>query len=157
MTALRTFAGITLLLGVGAAFAGSPYGAAGTNTRITALELAASIRDRRPGLRVIDVRPATEFDAYHIPTGENVLPDGIDRLPAAPGEFIVVYAEDAASTERAAAHLRSLGRANILILDGGIRAWLDDVMNPVRSTELTRYFGGTARPAGAVRTVRRGC
>ena len=157
MNAHRIFAGVTLLLGIGAAFAGSPYRAVGVNNRVTALELAAWIRDRRPGLRLIDVRPEREFDAFQIPTAENVHPDAIGRLSAAPVEIYVVYAVDAAAAERAADRLRSMGHSDVIVLDGGVNAWIDDVMNPVRSTELTRYFGGTARPAGAVRAVRRGC
>jgi len=157
MTALRIFAGVALLLGTAAALAGSPYRAAGTNAGITALELAAWIRERHPGLRVIDLRTETEFNAYQIPTAEHVLPEAIDRLTATPGETLVVYAPDAAAAKKAAARLRSTGHTQILVLNGGVNAWIDDVLNPERSSELTRYFGGTARPAGDVRTVRRGC
>jgi len=186
MTALRILAGITLLLGLGAAFAGSPYrgdqndlgsrfGAGGKpglrqatgvslssrndsrGPRVTALELAAWIRDRRPGLRVIDVRTETEFNAYQIPTAEHVSSDALERLPATSGDTLVVYARDTAAAEKAVDRLLSAGHSQVLVLEGGANAWTDDVMNPVRSTELTRYFGGTARPAGTVRTVRRGC
>jgi rhodanese-related sulfurtransferase len=160
MSALRIFAGMTLLLGLGAAFAGSPYRDDRNDSRgprVTAVELAAWIRDRRPGLRVLDLRTETEFNAYQIPTAEHVPLDAVARLRATPGDTLVVYAGDTATAEKAAARLRAAGHSQVLVLRGGANAWIDDVMNPARSTEVTRYFGGTARPAGTVRTVRRGC
>lgn len=39
---------------------------------VSAVQLAAWIRARRPRLRVIDVRSAPEFHAYHIPGPEHV-------------------------------------------------------------------------------------
>ena len=157
MNTHRLFAAITLLLGVAAAFAGSPYREADPDSRVAALELATWIRDRRPGLRLIDVRPENEFNQYQIPTAEHVPTDGLDLLTSKTGETLVVYAREAATAEKAAAHLRSAGHSHVIVLVGGVNAWIDDVMNPVRSTEVTRYFGGTTRPAGAVRAVRRGC
>jgi len=160
MTTGRLFAGIALLLGLGAALSGSPFRAASPEKPVMALELAAWIRDRRPGLRVIDVRPVNEFDAYQIPTAEHFLPDAFDQLAPTPDEILVLYAHDVASANQAAARLRSAGHPHIFVLDGGVNAWIDDVMSPARSTDLTRYFGGVVRPAGAngVRSApRRGC
>ena len=160
MNALRTFAATTLVLGTAAAFAGSPYRAGQDHSggpHVTALELAAWIRDRHPGLRLIDLRTEAEFNAYQIPSAEHIPSEDIGRLPATSGETLVVYARDAEVAAKAASRLRSTGHSQVIVLTGGVNAWIDDVMNPVQSTELTRYFGGTARPAGAIRTVRRGC
>ena len=64
-------AGIAIASAVGAAFVGDPSSASGavstTSTpdsieRISAVQLAASIKDRQPGLRVIDVRSPAAFD-----------------------------------------------------------------------------------------------
>jgi rhodanese-related sulfurtransferase len=149
MTSGRLFAGIALLLGIGAAFAGSPFRPASAEHRVTALELAAWIRARRPGLRVIDVRAAHHFSAYQIPTAENFPPDAFDRLDVKPDEILVVYAQDIAAAIQAIERLRSTSHSRVFVLDGGVNAWIDDVMNPERSTDVTRYFGGVARAAGA--------
>ena len=37
---------------------------------VTGIELAEWIRSRKPGLRVIDVRPDSEYTAYHVPGAE---------------------------------------------------------------------------------------
>src|SRR5947208_730446 len=39
---------------------------------VTALELAQWIRDRKPGLRVLDVRTDSEFAAFHVPSAERM-------------------------------------------------------------------------------------
>jgi hypothetical protein len=59
-------------LGVLALFAGRQPGNRATRqpTQITAVELAEWIRDRKPNLRVIDLRPEAAFDEYHLPRAE---------------------------------------------------------------------------------------
>ena len=44
---------------------------------VTAIELATWIKDRKPGLRVIDVRSAAEFDNFHLPTAERIPLDAL--------------------------------------------------------------------------------
>lgn len=65
----RTLALLALIAGGFAAFAGSPYRASRVEY-VSAAELAQWIRDRKPGLRVIDLRSPQEFDAGHVPTSE---------------------------------------------------------------------------------------
>lgn len=154
----RVLAGAAAVLGVAAVFAGSPYVA----PRITATELAGWIRDRTPGLHVIDARATAEFKAYQIPTAENLPPDAIARARFSATDTLVVYAEDEAAARRAFALLRTLGVEHLFVLKRGLQGWIDEVMSPEHSTELTRYFGGVVRPAGsaaerAARVVRRGC
>jgi rhodanese-related sulfurtransferase len=158
VNASRVFAGMALVLGMAAAFSGSPYPHTSKGDRVTALELAAWIRDRRPGLRVIDARSAGEFTVYQIPTAENVSVAEFDRLATKAGETIVVYFAGDGRNIETPRQFRSAGGSQIHVLDGGINAWLTDVMNPAKSSELTRYFGGIARPApGSKFSQRRGC
>ena len=162
---LRIVAGVAALaLAVGALLAGDVHPPAGSDgsrrllaeeieresDHVTALELAAWIRDRRPGLRVIDVRPDSEYQAYHVPTAERMaLADVVTRRWQA-GETVVLYSEGGAHAAQAWVLLRGAGVRDVWFLRGGILEWMDEVMQPVRSTELTRYFGGTARAESVV-------
>ena len=128
---------------------------------VTALELAAWIRDRRPGLRVIDVRPDSEYQAYHVPMAERMTLADAVASPWKAGETVVLYSEGGAHAAQAWVLLRGAGVRDVYFLRGGILEWLDDVMNPAQSSELTRWFGGTAReqavpmPATAPAAIRR--
>lgn len=127
MSAGRVLAAVAIVLGLAAPFAGDPPS---PPTRISALELASWIREQRPGLRIVDARPAADFTSFSIPTAENVGVDAIASLRLKSNETVVAYVD---------------GRT--FVLDGGVDAWLDEVMNPIKSTDVTRYFGGVARPA----------
>lgn len=179
----RLFAVAAALLGIAAAFAGSPYRSRGRidvaelggvvargEDHVSAMELAGWIRDRRAGVHVIDVRPASEFAVYRIPTAENVPLDVIEHSHFAATDTLVLYSGGGAHAAQAWVFLRALGYRHVFFLSGGLDEWLDEVMNPVRSTDLTRYFGGVPGPAGspartappaaadrAARAIRRGC
>jgi len=142
-----------------AAFVGSPdpRGGSDANMRalaseiehetdhVTALELAQWIRERKAGLRVLDVRTDSEFDAYHIPTAERIPLSSLATTRFEPNETLVLYSEGGAHAAQGWVLLRTAGLHNVYFLRGGILEWLDDVMNPTTTSELTRYFGGTPR------------
>jgi rhodanese-related sulfurtransferase len=162
-------------LGVLAAFARTPDFNANTRVdvrslahtveaeedHVTALELAQWIKDRRPGLRVVDVRSPAEFNAYHVPTAEQIgvahLIDTSFRID----ETIVLYSEGGAHAAQGWVFLRALGFRHVYFLRGGLYEWLDDVINPTISANPTdsaraawttvasvsRYFGGVPRSA----------
>lgn len=168
-------AGVTALFAVGAAFAGSPEPHPGSRASIraladeiehesdhvTALELAEWIRQRRPELRVIDVRADSEYAAYHIPTAERIPLATLVTTRFDPRSTVVLYSEGGAHAAQGWVLLRTAGVRNVYFLRGGILDWMEDVMNPLASSDLTRYFGGTARtnavplPAGATPVVAR--
>ena len=168
-------AGVTALFAVGAAFAGSPEPHPGSRASIraladeiehesdhvTALELAEWIRQRRPELRVIDVRADSEYAAYHIPTAERIPLTTLVTARFDPRSTVVLYSEGGAHAAQGWVLLRTAGVRNVYFLRGGILDWMEDVMNPLASSDLTRYFGGTARtnavplPAGATQVVAR--
>ena len=159
----RALAILALTLGAAAPFAGSPYRSArgsvdvaslaGTIAReedhVTALELAGWIHDRKPGLRIVDVREPEEFAAYQIPTAENVPLSQFSRLSVKPEETVVLYSGGGAHAAQAWVFIRALGHRQVFFLSGGLNEWIDEVMNPVASTPITRYFGGVARPEGS--------
>lgn len=163
MSARAIVVGVASLLALGAAFLGSPEPHAGSRAgiraladeiehesdHVTALELAEWIRQRRPDLRVVDVRTDSEYAAYHIPTAERIPLTTLATTSFDRRSTVVLYSEGGAHAAQGWVLLRTAGVRNVYFLRGGILDWMDDVMNPVASSELTRYFGGTAR-TGAV-------
>lgn len=173
----RALAAAALLLGVLALFVGSPYRTqqntidvqrlatqvAREEDHVTAIELAAWIKDRKPGLRVIDLRTAAEFDEYHLPGAEQIpLDQLLSSTRFAKDDTLVLISDGGAHAAQAWVFLRALGYEHVYFLRGGLGEWLDDVMNPPKTTALSRYFGGTARGDDATADTvakmrRRGC
>ena len=159
MTSRRVIAASVVALSALAAFVGSPeprqsQGASRQalaseieheTDHVTALELAEWIRERRPGLRVLDVRADSEYAAYHIPGAEHTTLGVLAATKFSQSETLVLYSEGGAHAAQAWVLLRSAGVRNVFFLRGGVLEWLDDVMNPVVASELTRYFGGVPR------------
>lgn len=130
----RAMAIAALIFGGLALFAGSPYQ---KPKDVSATELATWVKDRKPGLRVVDLRPKAEFVDYHIPGAEHAT---LETLNVRDGETVVVVA-DAASAVRAA---NVIGRRGF-ILRGGFDAWREEIANPKKPTPISRYFGGVRR------------
>ena len=169
---MRGLAGMALALGLLAPLAGSPYKAshatidvpalartvAREEDHVTALELAQWIKDRRSGLRVLDVRSREEYDRYHLPTAERLALDSLATIPFRADDTLVLYSEGGAHAAQAWVFLRALGYRNVYFLRGGLYEWLEQVMNPTladttaagrdafaRAASLSRYFGGVPR------------
>jgi rhodanese-related sulfurtransferase len=186
----RTLAAAAVVLGAFAPFAGSPYPApqAGVDIRslaaevakeedhVTAIELAAWIQERKPGLRILDLRAPEAFDEYHLPHAEKLPLEELTAKRFAPEETLVLISDGGAHAAQAWVFLRALGNRHVYFLRGGLQEWLDDVMNPAiaadaspetkaRISALSRYFGGvphagTPEPAAANSVTalrRRGC
>ena len=163
----RALTGAAIVLGALAPFAGSPYRAAhaGIDLRrlaseiakeedhVTALELAAWIKERKPGLRILDLRTPEEFDEYHLPRAEHVPLEALTATRFAPDDTLVLISAGGAHAAQGWVLLRALGNTHVYFLRGGLQEWLDDVMSPVlaanapaetnaRIAALSRYFGG---------------
>jgi rhodanese-related sulfurtransferase len=182
MTSRHILAGIAAALAVLAAVTGmpraTPSGAVDAallareiqheDDHVTALELAQWIRERRPGLRVLDVRSDSEFTAYHVPSAERVPLDSLVAMKSSGSETLVLYSEGGAHAAQGWVLLKTLGFKRVYFLRGGLLEWMDDVMSPVVAAgdtttgALSRYFGGTPRlvipgePAGRVEGPARG-
>ena len=147
---------------------------------VSAVELASWIRARRPGLRVIDVRSASEFRAFHLPGAEHVPLEALAHARFAADDTVVLYSEVGVHGAQAWVFLRALGHRRVFFLRDGLHEWLDDVMSPTLAAdaspearaefaavaELSRWFGGTPRrltdtanapEAAPVAARRRGC
>ena len=171
----RALALAALVLGALAPFAGSPYRTkreamdvrqlaaqvAREEDHVTALELAQWIKDRKPRLRVIDLRAEADFEEYHLPRAEWMPLERLLSAPFAKDETVVLISDGGAHAGQGWVFLRALGHEQVYFLRGGLGEWLDDVMNPPKTTELSRYFGGSVRGEGATDDVakmrRRGC
>jgi rhodanese-related sulfurtransferase len=171
--------GLTALgLGAAAPFAGSPYAAPATthvdklakaitdgDDHVSALQLAAWIKARKPGLRVIDVRSSEDFKAFSLPTAETIPLSQLSRARFAKGDTVVLYSEGGAHAGQAWVLLRLMGVTDAYFIAGGLADWRDEVMTPnlpagaspdmVKAfapvAELSAYFGGTPQtgPVGS--------
>ena len=174
---------VAALLGAMAPFAGSPYASAHARMDVDELsrmvqreedhvapvDLAQWIKERRAGLRVVDLRTAAEFDEYHLPTAERVPVDSLARAPFERGDVIVLYSEGGGHAAQGWVFLLAMGYPHVFVLRDGLGGWLDDVMNASipanataaekaafeRTAELSRYFGGqpTVGPPGLPSSV----
>lgn len=189
----RWLAAVAAVLGTLALGAGDPYLAGGSDPAApdvrfeTAIGVARMIRDGRPGVRVIDLRADSLFDAYHVPGAERAGPAELASSIWSPDETILLYAEDEETAIAAARGLERRGLQQVGVLRGGLLSWIDQIVQPRLTAlpptatpaeqaarreqlELSRYFGGTpyvspeviqpsrASEAAAVgRILRRGC
>jgi rhodanese-related sulfurtransferase len=119
---------------------------------VSTVELAGWIKDGNPDLHIIDLRSPTEFAAFHIP-GAVQLPDS----GSSTASTIVVYSDKGSDDDAAqAAALLTDHTGQILVLRGGVNAWLNDIMLPklppdptpeqrqryTTLSALSHYFGG---------------
>ena len=98
---------------------------------VTALELAQWIKDRRPGLRVLDLRSPEEYTAYHVPRAEHLSLDSLATTTFRADETIVLYSEGGPHAAQAWVFLRALGYQRVFFLRGGLYEWLEQVLNPI--------------------------
>jgi uncharacterized protein len=162
-------AAVALLLGAAAALAGDPAAggalppaepAAAAVPTVDAVTLAERIRAREEGLRVLDVQKDGESAPLQIPTAVHVTADTVERI--ARGGSIVVYGNEPEPAARLTLTLRARGDEAV-VLEGGVGAWIDEVLEPKlyldataadtqayrRAAPVSRYFGGQPRASVA--------
>lgn len=189
----RWLAGAVVMLAALAPLAGSPFAADRARVdvaqlarqvereedHVTALELAQWIKDRRSDLRILDLRPAAQYDSLHIPGADRVALDSLMSLDLPRGGTVVLYSAAGAHAAQGWVFLRALGLTHVYFLRGGMYEWVDQVLSPTlavdptpaervayrRAAMLSRYFGGSPQ-AGVPRVEqaksvaqlrRRGC
>jgi rhodanese-like protein len=116
MFAFRRAAPVFAIVALVTATAGSPY----MTRYVDPMQLASWIKDRKPGLEIVDTRSPQEFATVHVPGSQNVRSE--------PRDAIVVRAD-----------------GGVYLLRGGIDGWVNNVLKAPRPTPLTRYFGGVRR------------
>ena len=123
---------------------------------VDAIQLAAWIREGARDLRVLDLRGESAYRARHVPSAEPADFARLDTLARRPDATVVLYSNDDVRDAQAYANLAARGHEHAYVLDGGMDAWLDEVMEPVLRGDsadyvsaLSRYFGGVPRTADA--------
>jgi len=120
---------------------------------VTALELGRWIRDDKRGLRVLDIRPDSEYGEFHIPGAIRVPITDIATMPVDSAATYVLYSEGGTHAAQAWFLLRARGVERAYFLRGGLYEWLDQVMSPRVAADvpqaerdsiraLTMWFGG---------------
>lgn len=131
---------------------------------VTAVELARWIRDRKSGLRVVDLRDSVDFDQFHLPTAERIPLNRLVSAPFSATETVVLYSGGGAHAAQGWVFLRARGLKQVFFLRGGAAEWLDDVMNPLLPNAppagaraeldsiaaLSKYFGGVPRRTDSI-------
>jgi rhodanese-related sulfurtransferase len=74
---------------------------------------------------VVDVRTVAEFAAGHLVNAKNVPVEDLDkRIAELPTDKpLIITCAEGRSAGKAAASLRAAGRAEVFVLEGGLRAW----------------------------------
>ena len=130
---------------------------------ITPDELAVWIINGRADYRLIDIRDAAAFAAYHIPTAENVPLSQVADGGLARSDKIILYGDGGIHAAQAWMALVAMGYPRVYTLLEGLEAWKDDVLFPVtpanptpeerarfeRAAQIARFFGGQPRAPAA--------
>lgn len=95
-------------------------------------ELADRLVAGAPGLVVVDVRPAAEFNAFHIRGASNVPLAGLDEAlqPHKNNGVIVIYSNGMTHPAQARDSLRRQGFGNVYILTDGLQGFRDRCLKP---------------------------
>ncbi|HEX6863514.1 MAG TPA: rhodanese-like domain-containing protein [Thermoanaerobaculia bacterium] len=126
---------------------------------VSVQELAGWIVQGKSDYRLIDLRDAGAYAAYHIPTAENL---AITELPGdtlSRNEKIVLYSEGGIHSAQAWFLLKAQGFEGVYILRGGLDEWNDRILYPTlpagatsgqqaafeKDRQLSAFFGGTPR------------
>lgn len=114
---------------------------------VTAIELAHWLRDRKAGLRVIDLRTPAEFAAFHLPHAENLPIASLPSLRIGAAESVVLISDGGAHAAQGWVLLTAAGHRHVYFLRGGLQEWRDEVIGgkTPEGKELGRYFGSERR------------
>lgn len=172
ITLEKKLALVALLLAVFAAVAGNPYKPFEMPSKtieerdvegklvkfLDALLLAEWIMEKRDDFHLIDLRSKKEFDEYHIPHAFNIPQVTLKREMLQGKEKIVFYVQDEEFPHAAWKLFSEKSDAEILVLNGGLDKWREDVLFPdlvrisVRDEKFAQmmkrtslYFGGTPK------------
>ncbi len=172
MTPVHVLALGLLAAGLVASVAGDPYRGshvmvdtkdlalrAGTGAdSVKAADLADWIIQDRNDYTLVDLRAAKDFDAYHIPGAQSVPLASLTSSSFTRNQKIVLYSDDGTQAAKALFLLEAQGFKLVYMLDGGMRAWHDVVLFPVKAPGsdaaafekqvlVAKYFGGAPQAA----------
>ena len=118
--------------------------------------LGMLIENREP-VDLIDIRSKKEFSSMHIP-GARSLP--FRELAVSKGfrryrpinESVYIVGDDQGKASLAAGILRACGYMNAAVLDGGMKAWLDQGL-PIRCAGFSRKIPTSLRATAAILAI----
>lgn len=174
---VRKAAAVFLVLGLIAAFSGSPYHSAlaKVDTRALALDAGNQADQVQPvdladwivkgnnNFLLVDVRTPAAYAAYHIPGAINIPLTELKPDFARRNERIIFCSDDGVQAAQAWFLIRALKFPAVYMLNGGIDAWKTNVLFPVAPTEnatpaeqvefarraaVAKFFGGSPRTGG---------
>jgi len=131
---------------------------------VTPEELADWLIEGRQDFRLVDLRPESDFESYHIPGAARIAIPDLEAAGLPRNEKIVLYSEEGIHSAQAWMLLKARKYPGVYILLGGLAGWKDHVLFPVRpaegapvaeraafarAAEIARHFGGTPRAAAA--------
>ncbi len=104
-------------------------------------ELAARLVNNDKTMQLIDVRTVEEFKEFALPNAINAdytkfLNKEWQRVFNTKGKVNLIYGADEASALKAALAAKEIGYDNIIILDGGLNNFVDNVMNFEMPSEI---------------------
>lgn len=98
-------------------------------------QIAGLIINEDPSLLLIDVRPAKEFDVYHLTNAINIPLKSILNE-----EFLEVFSQDytkkvlygngTIAADKAWMILRRIGYSNVFVMTGGLTSWVETILKP---------------------------
>jgi rhodanese-related sulfurtransferase len=123
---------------------------------ISAIDLAERIVRGDAALQVLDLRPAEEFERFHIPGASPITLDDLARTTFPRNATIVLYSEGGTHSAQGWMLLRLRGHRNVYFLREGIYEWIARVHEPKLASDatpaerdafeqaatLSRFFGG---------------
>ncbi len=125
---------------------------------IRAVDLAKWLMEKEKNFILIDSRLDSEFDNYHIPSAKNRIFFESISENVQPDRTIILYSDNNESSLEKWFELKQLGYMKVLLLDGGMRSWANEILFPdlshhpglseeeiekIRKTSL--YFGGNPK------------
>lgn len=131
----RLLLGLALGLAVAAAFTHAPTAAVAVNLdalardvdnqsdHIPAGRLAAWLNERKPGLRIIDLRSDSEYAVSHIPQAEHMTLTQLRHAGFRNDETIVLYSAGGGHAAQGWFFLRASGLSHVYSLRGGMDEW----------------------------------
>lgn len=174
----KKLAGVGLLLGLIAIFAGNPYGGAtvevnekdialstvGNADKISNMELADWIIKDKSDFELVDLRSEEKFNEYSIPGAQSI---PITQLPESDllrNQKIIFYSDNETRATQAWFLLKAKKYKAVYILAGGLNSWKGNILypkaplNPTKEQsvqfekmkEVAKYFGGQAQTDSTV-------
>lgn len=130
-------------------------------------ELAGWLIEGRADFRLIDVRDAEAYAAYHIPAAEQVPVAGLADYALDRNEKILLYGKDGVQAAQGWFLLQSRGYRHTYLVEGGFDAWKNQVLFPglpenpgpgeqariAQAQRISAFFGGQPRTGGSTAAV----